>query len=86
MTGRYDNSRPCSRLSQGEKTVSSGAVLTGRDLRDQEGTQVHNHQHTNNADRQFSKDLLLTALLVIRMHSGNQTEGYHLGWDLFPEA
>jgi hypothetical protein len=53
---------PCSRsfscLAQGEKPDSSQVVLTGRDLGEQECTQVQNHPHTHNTDRQFAKDSL----------------------------
>jgi hypothetical protein len=77
-------SRPCSFRAQGEKPDSSQVVLTGRDLGDREHTQVQIHPHANNTNRQFSKDLLLTALILLQMHSSN--EGCHLGSGLFTEA
>jgi hypothetical protein len=66
----YSRSYSC--LAQGEKPNSSQVVLIGRDLCDQERTPMQNHPHTNNTDRQFSKDLLLTVSMVTQIHSGNQ--------------
>lgn len=38
-------------VAEGEKRYFWRAVLTGRDLGDQERTQVQKHSHTNNTDR-----------------------------------
>jgi hypothetical protein len=57
-------------LAQGEKPDSYQVVLTGRDLGDQERTSAEISTHIQH--RLFSKDLLLTALIVLQMHSSNQ--------------
>jgi hypothetical protein len=69
----WDCSRSCSCPVQGQKPDSSQVVSTGRDLGDQTRTQMQNHPHTNNTYRQFSKDLLLTALTVTQIDSDDQT-------------
>jgi hypothetical protein len=60
-------------VAQGEKPDSSQVMLTGRDLDDQERFQVQNHPHTNDTDTLVSNDLLLTAVIAIQIHSGNET-------------
>lgn len=66
-------SRLCSWLAQVDKDDSSQVVLPARDLDGQERSQAQNHSHTNYTLTQVSNDLLLIAVILVQVHSGNQT-------------